>query len=262
MPSGPDISYVIPAYNESARLGATLDAILDYLREAGLRGEIIVIDDGSTDSTADVVSGYAATHPQVRLLRNAVNRGKGHSVRRGALAADGQVVLFCDADGSTPVSETAKVLAPLDAGEADVAIASRELPGSRLERPQPWRRRFIGGVFRWLVRLIAIGGYRDTQCGFKAFRRDAAQAIFSRQTLDGFAFDVELLFIARRLGCRVAEVPVRWLDSQDSRVDPLRDSLRMLRDLFRIRLRALAGAYRAGKPSQSAPDRAGPPADP
>ena len=246
------ISYVVPAYNEQGRIAPTLDAALQHLRDTGMAGEIIVVDDGSTDGTADLVADYAATHPRVRLLRNDANRGKGYSVRRGALDAEGEVVLFTDADGSTPMSETPKLLAPIAAGEADVAIGSRELPGSQLERPQPRYRRFIGGACRWLVRLIAIGGFRDTQCGFKAFRRDVAQEVFSRQTLDGFAFDVELLVIARRLGYRILEVPVRWLDSSYSRVSPLADSARMLRDLFRIRLQARRGIYDPKPPGRPA----------
>ena len=240
----PQLSVVVPAYNESGRIGATLDAIVAYLAAEGVDGEVVVVDDGSADGTADVVARYADAHPAVRLESYGGNRGKGYAVRHGVLASRGAEVLFCDADGSTPMSEAAKVLAPLRAGDADVAIGSRELPESDLARPQPSYRRLMGWVFRWLVRLIVVRGFRDTQCGFKAFRREAAAAVFERQTLDGFAFDVELLFIARRLGYRVVEVPVRWLDSPDSRVRPGRDSLRMLLDLIRIRLRALRGAYR------------------
>jgi dolichyl-phosphate beta-glucosyltransferase len=247
------LSIVIPACNESRRLPATLDAALAALAEraaeegggpTGSPGEVIVVDDGSTDSTADLVAAVAASHPAVRLLRNGTNRGKGYSVRRGMLEARGRLVLFTDADASAPLPEAAKLLAVLDAGEADVAIGSRELPGSDLARPQPWPRRMLGWVFRQLVRLLVVRGFRDTQCGFKAFRREAAREIFRRQTLDGFAFDVEALFLARRLGYRVVEVPVRWLDSSESRVRPVRDGFRMLCDLVRIRLRARRPAGR------------------
>ena len=240
----PQLSVVIPAYNESRRIGPTLDATLAFLGQAGLDGEVIVVDDGSADDTAALVTRYAESHPCVRLLQNGSNRGKGYSVRHGALDARGEVVLFSDADGSTPLSETPKLLAALEAEGADVAIGSRELPGSDLAVPQPRHRRAMGWVFRNLVRLIVVRGFRDTQCGFKAFRREAAQRVFRLQTLDGFAFDVEVLFIARRLGYRVVEVPVRWLDSPESRVRVARDSSRMFLDLLRIRLRAMRGAYR------------------
>jgi dolichyl-phosphate beta-glucosyltransferase len=239
----PELSIVIPAYNESRRIGATLEAAVAYLADSHTSGEIVVVDDGSRDDTAALVARYAESHPMVRLLRNDRNRGKGYTVRHGVLEARGDAVLFCDADGSTPMAEASKLLAVLEAGQADLAIGSRALPKSELARPQPWYRRAMGWGFRNLVRLIAIRGFRDTQCGFKAFRRDVAQAVFRRQTLDGFAFDVEVLFIARRLGYRVVEVPVRWLDSPDSRVRAGRDSARMLLDLFRIRVRALKGAY-------------------
>ncbi|MBM4041721.1 MAG: glycosyltransferase family 2 protein [Planctomycetes bacterium] len=237
-------SIVVPAYNESADIEAALEAAEAFLGDSGLPGEVIVVDDGSTDDTAQLVARYAERHPVVRLLRNERNRGKGHSVRRGVLAARGQVVLFSDADESTPFTEAPKLLDALRPGGADVAIGSRALPESRLERPQPWLRRLMGWVFRGLVRLIVLRGLRDTQCGFKAFRAEAAREVFRRQTLEGFAFDVEVLFIARKLGYHIAEVPVLWRDSHDSRVHPLRDPVRMFLDLVRIRLRALRGAYR------------------
>jgi len=238
------LSLVIPAYNEGQRIAATLDDAVAYLARQGIGSEIVVVDDGSADETAAVVGRYVESHPMVRLLRNERNRGKGYSVRRGMLDARGGVALFSDADGSTPLSELPKLLAALEPGGADVAIGSRELPGSDLAVPQPRHRRAMGWVFRNLVRLIVVRGFRDTQCGFKAFRREAAQRVFRLQTLDGFAFDVEVLFIARKLGCRVAEVPVRWLDSPESRVRVARDSSRMFLDLLRIRLRAMRGAYR------------------
>jgi len=237
---------VIPAFNEARRIAATLGAATGYLRDRDIEGEVIVVDDGSEDDTAGLVTRYAEEHPAppVRLARNGANRGKGYSVRHGILEAEGDVVLFTDADGSTPITEAPKLLGVLASGEADVAIGSRELPESDLALPQPRHRRVMGWVFRNLVRLLVVRGFRDTQCGFKAFGRDVAREVFGRQTLHGFAFDVEVLFIARRLGYRVAEVPVRWLDSRHSRVRVGRDSLRMFLDLFRIRLRALRGRYR------------------
>ncbi len=244
MGDGPlDLSIVIPAYNESRRIGPTLDAACSYLAGAGLRGEILVVDDGSSDDTAGVVARLAESRPTLKLLSNGRNRGKGYTVRHGVLEARGAVVLFADADGSTPMGEAAKLLAALGPGQADGAIGSRSLAGSDLARPQPWHRRAMGWAFRNLVRALAVRGFRDTQCGFKAFRREAAQDVFRRQTLDRFAFDVEVLFIARRRGYRVVEVPVRWLNDPDSRVRPGRDSAHMLADLVRIRWRALRGAY-------------------
>ena len=242
--AGLALSIIIPAYNESADIEAAMEAAEAYLRDSGLRGEVIVVDDGSTDDTAQLVARHAEQHPAVRLLRNDRNRGKGYSVRHGVLAARGEVILFSDADRSTPFSEAPKLLAALESGGADVAIGSRALPESRLELPQPRLRRVMGWVFRNLVRLIVLRGLRDTQCGFKAFRAAAAREVFRRQTLEGFAFDVEVLFISRQLGYHIVEVPVLWRDSHDSRVHPLRDPVRMFLDLLRIRLRAVRGAYR------------------
>ncbi|HPD13602.1 MAG TPA: glycosyltransferase family 2 protein [Planctomycetota bacterium] len=242
-PIRPQLSIVIPAYNESADIEAAIEAATAFLAQSRTPGEVIVVDDGSTDDTAALTARYAASQPAVRLLRNGRNRGKGYSVRRGVLEARGEVILFSDADESTPFSEAPKLLAPIAAGAADVAIGSRALRESRLELPQPWMRRVMGWVFRNLVRLLVMRGIRDTQCGFKAFRAAAAREVFPRQTLEGFAFDVEVLFIARKLGYHIVEVPVRWLDSHDSRVRPLRDPVRMFLDLLRIRLRAWRGAY-------------------
>ncbi len=236
------ISVVIPAYNEAGRIASTVEAAVEFVRGEG-GGEVIVVDDGSRDETAALVDNFRRDHPEVKLLRNERNRGKGYSVRRGMLEARGSLRLFCDADGSTPLREARKLFARLEGGEADVAIGSREMPDSDVARPQPRYRRVMGWVFRKLVAALVVRGFRDTQCGFKAFRAEAARDVFRRLRLDGFAFDVEAIFVARRLGYRVVEVGVRWLDSGQSRVRPVRDALRMLRDLFRIRLNALRGRY-------------------
>lgn len=243
-PSRPLLSVIIPAYNEAADIEATLEATHAYLSHSGLAGEIIVVDDGSTDATGQLAAEYARRHPTVRVLRNERNRGKGYSVRRGVLEARGEIVVFTDADASTPLTEMAKLLDAIRIGGADGAIGSRALPESQVERPQPWYRRAMGWVFRQLVRLLVLPGFRDTQCGFKAFKAEMAREVFRRQTLSGFAFDVEVLFIASKLGYHIKEVPVRWLDSHDSRVRPVRDSARMFLDLLRIRLRAARGVYR------------------
>lgn len=237
----PALTIVIPAYNENRRIVPTLDAVHKATLMAEL--EVIVVDDGSTDDTVGAVRPFASTHPQVRVIRYERNRGKGYAVRTGMLAANGRIVLFADADGSTPMTELPKVLGPVESGQVDIAIGSRALPESDRARRQPMPRHFMGWTFRQLVRLILMRGFSDTQCGFKAFSREAAQACFSRQTIDGFGFDLEILYVARHLGYRIVEVPVRWLDDPESRVHPILDPLAMLFDLFRIRLRGLRGAY-------------------
>ena len=233
-PSGTafDWTVVIPAFNEEKRLGATLHTILDHLATRPRPCETIVVDDGSTDGTVALV---ARDFPSVRILRNPGNRGKGYSVRAGILAARGERILFSDADLSTPIEELTRLEAELDGG-ADVAIASRAMAGSRIEVHQAWWRELAGRCFNAVVRLVSGLPYHDTQCGFKAYRREAARRIAALQRLDGWAFDVEQLRIARLLGLRVAEVPVRWINSDASRVRLLTAAPRMLRDVVRVRL--------------------------
>ena len=228
----PDWTILIPAYNEEKRLGATLHSIQAYLRTRPRTCELLVVDDGSTDGTVALVE---RDFPTVCVLRNPGNRGKGYSVRAGILAARGARILFSDADLSTPIEEMERLDGALTAG-ADVAIASRALPGSRIEVHQVWWRELSGRCFNGLVRLISGLPYADTQCGFKAYRRAAARRIAELQRLDGWAFDVEQLRIARLLGLRVAEVPVRWINSDASRVRLLSAAPRMLRDVIRVRL--------------------------
>ena len=237
-----DISVVIPAYNEEKRLGGTLGRILSYMAEAGHDYEVVVVDDGSRDGTAAVAESFSGRG--VHTLRTPGNRGKGHAVRRGMLEAGKSLVLFSDADLSTPIEELEKLAAPVLAGRAQIAFGSRAVAGSVIEVSQPFYRVAMGKTFNLLVRLIALRGFHDTQCGFKLFTRDAAREVFRRQRLDGFGFDVEILAIARRLGIRIAEVPVRWIDSAETRVHPVRDSTRMFLDLFRIRWNGVLGRYR------------------
>lgn len=235
----PRLSVVIPAYNEESRLGATLDAIAAYLGERDFSHELIVVDDGSTDGTAEV----AEPRPAVRLLRNEVNRGKGYSVRRGMQEARGELILFADADNSTPIEELAKLLAAVEQG-ADIAIGSRGLPESVLEVRQPAYREYMGRLFNLLVRALTGLAFRDTQCGFKLLRRDAARELASRQTLDGWAFDVELLHLAvRKRGYTVTEVPVRWINSPRTTLNAATDSLGMLREVLRVKWQDLRGRY-------------------
>ncbi|HLV78806.1 MAG TPA: dolichyl-phosphate beta-glucosyltransferase [Chthonomonadaceae bacterium] len=231
----PTLSIVVPAYNEETRLGATLDRMLAYFDAQGYPYEILVVDDGSTDGTAGVVEKVAAERPQVRLLSYSPNRGKGYAVRYGMLRAQGQRILFSDADLATPIEEVEALAAQLDAGY-DIAIGSRDVPGSRLLKRQSLLREMGGRLFNKMVQLMAVPGIHDTQCGFKLFTQEAARAVFSRCQVDHFAFDVEALYVALRpCGYRVAEVPVRWAHQEGSKVRFLRDAWRMVKTLFKIR---------------------------
>ncbi len=241
---GKSLSVVVPAYNEEQRIGATLARILAYLRDEGARFEVLVVDDGSRDRTREVVSRLAASEPHLRLIALGKNRGKGMAVRRGVLEATGDRVLFSDADLSAPIEEIEKLAARIENGSA-VAIGSRSVRGARIDVHQPWYRELMGKTFNLFVRVLAIRGFVDTQCGFKCFTADAARAIFSRTRIDRFAFDVEALVVARRLGFEVAEVPIRWSNEPNSRVGVLRDSVRMLLDLARIRWNIARGVYDA-----------------
>jgi dolichyl-phosphate beta-glucosyltransferase len=236
---------VIPVFNEEDRIEETLGRVSGYLTARGVGFELVVVDDGSRDRTLELARRWSEMRAYTRLVEGSSNRGKGHAVRRGMLAARGERILFTDADLSTPIEELAKLEGALTQG-ADIAIGSRGLPDSDLARRQPWYREGLGRLFNALVRVVAVPAVMDTQCGFKLFRGAAARAIFPLATIDGFAFDVEILFIARRLGYRIEETPVRWLHAEGSKVRMLRDGLAMLCDLARIRLRAWRGAYRAG----------------
>jgi len=249
--AGPYLSIIVPAYNEEQRLPETLRNITSYLRDRGHAAELIVVDDGSTDSTARVVSEFAATNPIVHLIRND-HRGKAYAVRTGMLSAEGKYLLFTDADGATPIGEADKLLPRLEEGY-DVAIASREGIGAQ-RYDEPWYRHVMGRVFNLVVRSIAVPGIQDTQCGFKAFRRDAARDLFAHMRLYSddmgtvrgavvTAFDVEILFLACKWGYKIAEVPIRWHYGAESKVNPLRDSWRNLHDVLRVRWNDLRGRY-------------------
>ena len=234
----PSLSIVIPAYNEERRLAATLERISEYLAaQAPAFAEILVVDDGSRDGTAEV----AARFPNVRVLRNPGNRGKGYSVRHGMLEARGEWTLFTDADLSTPMGELEKLWAAAREGAA-VAIGSRALDRTLIGVHQPYVRESSGRVFNLFVRLVTGLPFSDTQCGFKLFRSCAARKIFARQSLDGFGFDVEVLFIARRLGYSIAEVPVRWNDVAGTKVSLVR-GMKAFLDPLRIRWNQLTGRY-------------------
>lgn len=228
------LSVVVPAYNEAERIGPSLDRMLTWLADNVRDFEIVVVDDGSTDQTTEVIARRMLHSHRLRILRNAVNSGKGWSVRRGMLEAEGDHILMTDADLSTPIEELQQ-LAP-HVSKHDIVIGSRATAGSRILRHQPLYREWMGKVFNRMVQAVVLPGISDTQCGFKLFRREAAQAVFSRVTTPGFGFDVEALFIARRMGLTIAEVPVVWIDDPATRVSPLRDASRMALDLVRIRL--------------------------
>ncbi len=243
-----DITYsiVIPAYNEGARLGATLEKVLGYVREQGWNAEVIVVNDGSRDNTAESGARDLPTKdPVLRLVENPGNRGKGYSVRNGMLNARGEVIVFSDADLSSPIEEVPKLLAALAAG-ADIAIGSRWLRAELQTRRQSLHRQLFGRVFNVLLRIILGLRFKDTQCGFKAFTRRAAQTILPLQRIERWGFDPEILFLARKFGFRVEEVPVLWGHSGDTRIHPLVDGARMFQEMVRIRWYDLTGKYDGG----------------
>jgi glycosyltransferase involved in cell wall biosynthesis len=231
-------SLVIPCFNEQARIGETLRVTLDYLAANAATSELIVVNDGSTDATAAIAREQLKSAAiTTRLVENFPNRGKGAAVRSGLLAAREPIGLFSDADLSTPLTEAPKLIDPIANGEVDVAFGSRALDRSLIGIHQPWRREQGGRVFNLLVRVATGLPFWDTQCGFKAFRLDACRPILEAAQVDGFAFDVELLYLAQRAGLRIREIPVRWNHAEGSKVNFFRDSLRMLREVIALRAR-------------------------
>jgi glycosyltransferase involved in cell wall biosynthesis len=235
-------SFIIPAYNESERLSTSLPKVLDHIHQRRLQAEVIVINDGSTDDTAEVVRRFAVMHPCIRLLENPGNRGKGYSVRNGMLHSHGDVMLFTDADLSSPIYESEKLFAAIAQG-ADIAIGSRWLRTELQTERQPWHRQLYGRLFNFGLRAVLGLRYNDTQCGFKAFTRAAMHTVFSRQHIERWGFDPELLFLADKFNLHTVEVPVEWAHDHRSRINPLRDGLNMGVEMLKVRWNDMRGRY-------------------
>ena len=244
-PGSPKLSIVIPSFNEERRLPATLERIVSYIRASGRETEVIVVDDGSTDGTIRVADSFRAKIPNLRVVSNGQNRGKGYSVRHGSMEARGDIVLFTDADLSAPIEEADKLFAKMD--EYDVAIGSRAVDRKLIEVHESRFRELAGIIFNRIVRVILRLPFVDTQCGFKAFRRESCKIIFEQQTIERFGFDPELLYLARHHGLRTAEVAVRWAHSPATKVNMWRDSIQMFLDVVIIRWNAICGRYPAAR---------------
>jgi dolichyl-phosphate beta-glucosyltransferase len=236
----PFLSLIFPAYNEEQRLPETLKQVFDFTAQQSYPVEVIVVENGSTDSTFRIAQEFSDNHSNIRVIQNA-QRGKGRAVRQGILAARGEYRFMCDVDLSMPLDEINRFLPPVIQG-CDIAIASREAPGA-VRYDEPYYRHFIGRIYNGLIRFLALPGLQDTQCGFKCFSKRAAEDLFPRQTLTGWSFDVEILFIAQSLGYRVMEIPIHWYFNPHSKISVVRDSFKMGLDLLTIRLNGLRGIY-------------------
>jgi dolichyl-phosphate beta-glucosyltransferase len=238
--TAPFLSLIFPAHNEELRLPETLKQVFDFIGNQPHTVEVIVVENGSTDRTFQIAQKFTESHPNLRILQNA-QRGKGRAVRQGVLAAHGEYRFMCDVDLSMPVDEISRFLPPALQGY-DIAIASREAPGA-IRYEEPYYRHFVGRIYNGLIRFLALPGLQDTQCGFKCFYGKVAEDLFLRQTLNGWSFDVEILFIARLLGYQVIEIPIHWYYNSHSKISVVRDSFKMGLDLLTIRLNALRGVY-------------------
>jgi len=236
-----ELSIIVPSYNEELRLPASLDRIAAYVAGSGRSTEVLVVDDGSKDRTAAVAAAYAGSIPNLRVLANGENRGKGYSVRHGMLEARGKIVLFTDADLSAPIEEADKLLAVME--RYDLAIGSRAMDRSLIKVHESAFREFAGIVFNKIVRIVLRLPFVDTQCGFKAFDRERCRIIFEQQRIERFGFDPELLYLARRHGLKAVEIPVLWSHSPATKINMMRDSIQMFLDVFTIRWNALCGRY-------------------
>jgi dolichyl-phosphate beta-glucosyltransferase len=237
-----NISIVIPAYNEEERIVLTLNKISNYLKDKNFNYEIIVVNDGSKDKTNEIVLDFVKKHSKIRLINNPKNMGKGYSVRNGLLNANKEWILFSDADLSTPIEELDKFIRYTS--RFDIIIGSRAMRKSKIVVKQPWFRAIPGKVFPLLVRMIAVRGIKDTQCGFKMFKKDCVKKILKKQTIYGWAFDAELLFIAKKLKLKIKEVPIVWKNDANSKLDPIKNSISMFLEVVKIRWNAILGKYR------------------
>jgi dolichyl-phosphate beta-glucosyltransferase len=244
----PLLSIIIPAYNEANRLPTTLPQVAEFVQAQCYAAEIVVVNNNSRDDTRAIADGIAAQFPFIRVLDEPA-QGKGAAVRTGMLAGKGEYLFIADADLSMPIEEVNKFLPP-HLHNYDVAIGSRETPGA-VRYHEPEYRHLMGRVFNFMVKVLAVRGFQDTQCGFKSFHRTAALDLFHHQTIDGWAFDVELLFIAQRRGYKIVEVPIDWYYRANSRINPLRDAINMLREVLRIRLNGWRGRYNGEAPVNS-----------
>jgi glycosyltransferase involved in cell wall biosynthesis len=235
-------SIILPAFNESSRIGPSLEKALAFVRQQHWNCEIIVVNDGSRDDTAQIVKSFMPHAPELRLLENPGNHGKGYSVRNGILNARGDILLFSDTDFSSPIQESIKLIGAIEQG-ADVAFGSRWLLAETQTRRQSLLRQFVGRAYNLLLRLVLGLPYKDTQCGFKACTRRAAEIIFTRQQIEGWGFDPELLFIARKFGLKMTEVAVEWANDDRSKVNPVVDGVKMFCELLTIRLYSMTGRY-------------------
>jgi dolichyl-phosphate beta-glucosyltransferase len=244
------LSIIIPAYNEEKRLPVSLPQIVDFVRSQAYATEVIVVDDGSTDRTAAIVREFQKEAGFIALIP-VEHGGKGHAVKAGMLQANGKYLFLCDSDLSMPIAEVAKFVPPALDGY-DLAIASREIAGAQRYN-EPAYRHLMGRVFNLIVRLLAVHGIQDTQAGFKCFEREAARQLFPLQTIDGWGFDVEILFIAQRRGMHIVEVPINWYYAERSQVRPIQDTYHMLREVLKVRLNSWRGRYRASVPISNQP---------
>ncbi|WP_345346962.1 dolichyl-phosphate beta-glucosyltransferase [Candidatus Villigracilis affinis] len=236
----PFLSIIIPAYNEESRLPRTLERVFEFLKTQPFSSEIIVVENGSSDRTLEVAHEFSEHHPNMNIIREE-KRGKGNAVRRGMLEARGEYRFICDADLSMPIEEVQKFLPPA-IEDFDLAIGSREAPGA-IRYNEPSYRHWGGRAINLLIRLLILPGLNDTQCGFKCFRADVVEDLFPRQTLMGWSFDIELLYLARRKRLRIKEIPIHWYFDPDSKVSAVRDALRMIGDIFQIHLNSARGRY-------------------
>ena len=236
------ISLIIPVYNEEKRIKLTLGKCISYFKNKKIDYEIIIVDDGSTDKTRLIIKDYLSENKNIKLTKQRKNKGKGYSVKEGMLLANGDYLLFSDADLSTPIEEIEKFIKVMKKGY-DIVIASRNMKDSIIPIKQPFFRKFLGQVFPFIVNLLILPGYKDTQCGFKLFKKEVAIKIFSKQKINDFGFDVEILFIAKKYGYKIKEIPVIWSNSLVSKVSPLLDSIRMFLDILKIRLNDIKNTY-------------------